>query len=205
MAHIGDIYGKSKVFRGCYGKDLYSWTAMFTTLKVYGGDELEIDDDALKEIEEKKLWEFEALLDKSPDAEFGFVAYSFRDGEPYDKEPEYFGLANASEIKELWYDQGLGELLEAGVGFGTSRNVDCRYDDSDVGDLQFVLRGRDGREILTTVRRCLDEYDRTGDWYFDAIVSTEPVGRPSSTLRFSKTVYRKQRRLPDRQVLKQRR
>lgn len=177
MAHIGDIYGKSKVFRGCYGKDLYSWTAMFTTLKVYGGDELEIDDDALKEIEEKKLWEFEALLDKIPDAGFGFVAYSFRDGEPYDKEPEYFWLADASEIKELWYDQGLGELLEAGVGFGTSRNVDCRYDDSDVGDLQFVLRGRDGREILTTVRRCLDEYDRTGDWYFDAIVSTEPVGK----------------------------
>ena len=110
-------------------------------------------------------------------AGFGFVAYSFRDGESYGKEPEYFWLANASEIKELWYDQGLGELLEAGVGFGTSRNVDCRYDDSDVGDLQFILRGRDGREILTTVRRCLDEYDRTGDWYFDAIVSSEPVGK----------------------------
>lgn len=177
MAHIGNIYGKSKVFRGCYGKDLYSWSAMFTTLKVYGGDELEIDDDNLKEFEEKKLWEFEALLDNTPDAGFGFVAYSFRDGEPYGKEPEYFWLANASEIKELWYDQGLGELLEAGVGFETRLVGEGRFEKNGVGDLQFVLRGRDGREILTTVRRCLDEYERTDDWYFDAIVSTEPVGK----------------------------
>ncbi|MBP3556084.1 MAG: hypothetical protein J6K20_00050 [Thermoguttaceae bacterium] len=182
MAFVGKINDKSKVLRGCYGKDLYSWTAMFTTLKVYGGDELEIDDDALKEIEEKKLLEFEALLDKIPDAGFGFVAYSFRDGDPYDKEPEYFWLANASEIKEFWYDQGLGELLEAGVGFGMSRNVDCRYDDSDVGDLQFVLRGRDGREVLTTVRRLLGEYNRTGDWYFNAIVSSASVGNDANEI-----------------------
>lgn len=176
MAHIGNIYGKSKVFRGCYSKDLYSWTAMFTTLKVYGGDELEIDEDALKEIEEKKLWEFEALLDKIPDAGFGFVAYSFRDGEPYDKDPEYFWLMDATEIKELWRDQGLGELLEAGIGFGARRDVNSRYADADVGDLQFVLRVRDGREVLTTVRRLLEEYNRTGDWYFNAIVSSASVG-----------------------------
>lgn len=177
MAFIDAVYDRIKVFKGCNVKDLYSWTAMFTTLKVYGGDELEIDDDALKEIEEKKLWEFEALLDKIPDAGFGFVAYNFRDGEPYDKEPEYFWLANASEIKELWYDQGLGELLEAGVGFQSSRFGGTGCADSDVGDLQFVLRGRDGREILTTVRRSLDEYDKTDDWYFDAIISTEPLGK----------------------------
>lgn len=177
MAFAETVYDKIKIIKGCNVKDLYSWTAMYTTLKVYGGDELEIDDDALKEIEEKKLWEFEALLDKIPDAGFGFVAYSFRDGEPCDKEPEYFWLADASEIKELWRDQELGELLEAGVGFETRRDGEGRYEKYDVGDLQFVLRGRDGLEVLTTVRRCLDEYDRTGDRYFDAIVSTEPVGK----------------------------
>lgn len=182
MAHVGNIYGKSKIFKGCYAKDLFSWTAMFTTLKVYGGDELEIDDDALKEIEEKKLWAFEALLDKIPDAGVGFVAYSFRDGEPYDKDPEYFWLMDVSEIKELWYDQGLGELLEAGIGFGARRDVDSRYADADVGDLLFVLRGRDGREVLTTVRRLLDEYNRTGDWYFNAVVSSASVGNDADEI-----------------------
>lgn len=172
---------ENRILQGCYAKELYSYAAMFTTLKVYGGEELEIDD-VLREFEEKKLREFEALLDKIPDAGFGFVAYSVREGDSPEQTPEYFWLADASEINELWRENFVGELVEAGVGFDV-RFDEQKYRKMVVGDLQFVLRCSDGRRDLTTVRRCLDEYERTGDWYLDAVVSTTPIGEDVCKIR----------------------
>ena len=44
------------------------------------------------------------------------------------------------------------------------------------GNLEFIMRDREGKSVATTVRRCLGEFVRTNNSFYDTVVATESLG-----------------------------
>lgn len=145
------LNGCAKVFLGDHCKTLYASSLM---LRVLNANEVEYNEDLLKEIEEHKLMQFENILSELNAGHWGLGVFVVKEGSPKYRGTCY-KVTFPWEIKELlWGERGV-ELLESGVTYLTEFNCGQKF----IDDLDFVTEDASGKRSHAIVRRikCYNE------------------------------------------------